>query len=270
MIQITNYEFEKYNLSYNINQELNTGIFCINNNILEKILLQIAGINKSKGIYYRSKKVFDNKQYFNERLYLNCNNQIVNTLVVDQIVNTLENNFNVIASNDLLKNYISQLQIRSEGKLDSSYTFTNEGNTLINNAIALSMFKYPILLNPLENIENKYKIEYLKKVYSNKPSLFGVSNLRKYNGFIDELILFGNNNVYILKSNEKLILLKNIINQDLIISECNLQNNLIHKCNKTEDLILYNNLSNDQLKHLRNLNVKINEISLFEIGDYIC
>ena len=73
-------------------------------------------------------------------------------LILLTFTETNENEFNIISK---------ELRIRSEGKLDDSYTFTKEGIALSNNALAISTYKYPILLNPFENIDSIYKIQYL-------------------------------------------------------------------------------------------------------------
>ena len=269
MIQMTNYQFYQYLVNYNINQESITGIYCINNKLTEQLLLDISGINNAKGIYYRSKKVFDNKEYFDNRLYLNCNKQIFNTLLSKRISEELlkyniilnENEFNIISK---------ELRIRSEGKLDDSYTFTKEGIALSNNALAISTYKYPILLNPFENIDSIYKLQYLKDKYKRKSLLVGITNIKKYENFLDHLILFGFRKIHILNPNEQLIVFENIINQDMVIEEANLNDYIIHKNIQNESIIIKSDINSSQLKALNNLKVKKKAISIYDLGEYLC
>lgn len=270
MIQITNYQFLQYQITYNINQDIITGVFSVNDNITKQFLLNVSGINKSQNIYYRSRKVFDNNDYFKDRLFLNCELKPFNTLVSSNISKLLLDNYNIVLNEDLFEKLIKDLQIRSEGKLSSKYHFTNEGIALINNTLALSIFKYPILLKPFENINNEYRLKYLKEQAKNKSALIGIKNLKKYEGFLDELILFGFKNMYILKSSDTLLYLDNVLSQDLTIEEASLENILIHKCIKKESLIIRNILNKDQIKTLNNFGIKIKEISIYDIGEYIC
>ena len=270
MIQITNFQFLQYNINYNINQNIITGIYSVNEASTKKFLLYVSGINKANNIFYRSKKVFDNEEYFKERIFLDCYYQPFNTLLGSNISKMLLDNYNIVLNEDLFNKLVKDLQIRSEGKLQTLYHFSKEGIALINNALALSVFKYPILYKPFEEINNKYKLDYLKEKAKNKSALIGVSDLKKYEGFFDELILFGFTQVHILKSNETLLYLDNVLSQELTIEEAKLEKSLIHKCIKKESLIVRNDLAIDQIKSLHNMGVKIKEISIYDIGEYIC
>lgn len=271
MIQITNYQFLQYLINYNINQDIVTGIYIPNNSkVLEKLFLEISGINKTNGIYFKSKKVYDNTNYFNDRIYLNCNEQILDTLLSKKISNNLLNNYNIVFNTNKFDELVKKLKIRNEGELSSSYKFTKEGICLSNIALAFSTYKYPILLNPLEEVVNTNKMNTLKQLFKEKPSLIGITNLSKYKEILDVLILFGFKDIYILNTNDKLIVLDNIVNQDLTIDEALISNLLIYKCIKNDNLIIKGELSKTQIKALKNLNIKIKEINIYELGDYIC
>ncbi len=270
MIQLTNYQFYQYIINYNIDQNIKTGIYCVNNKLLKPLLLEISGINKTTGIYYQSKNVYDNEQYFKERLFLDCNKKPFNTLHSKKITDIFANKYNTICNEETLQENIKKLKIRSEGKLKLNYTFTSLGKALFNNALALSIYKYPILLNALENINNANIKQELEKLYLNKGALFGVTNLYSYNNILDKLIILGYKNTYILSKNDSLVVLKKIINQDLIINLCNIEPLIIHKCIKNENIIIYNSLTSIQIKTLLKNNVKIETITIYQIGDYIC
>ena len=269
MIQITNYKINNINIIYNIDQNIKTGIYCIDNKDLNKFILDISGINKSIGIYYRSKRVFDNQEYFSNRLFIDCNKQILNTLSSPYICELLNNTYKIKCDETQFKNHINNLQIRSEGNLKIKYTFTKEGIALSNNALSLSINKYPILLNMFENIKHNEKIKYLYKEYKTKPLLVGINNLHLYKDFLDELLFISRDSFSVLNASENILVLNNIINQDLIISECNLNNLIIHKGYKNDLLIVRNNLNNNQIKLLNKFHVNIKEIDIYQIGDYI-
>lgn len=270
MIQITNFKFDKYNITYNINQNEITGIFCVDKKMLEPLLLQIAGINKANGILYRSRKVFDNKEYFDDRIYLDCNQSTINTLVSSKVCYSLEKRYKLIMNENKLNELIEDLNIRLEGTLSGNYSFTKEGTALCNNAIALSTFKYPILLNPFENINDNKRLTYLKEQYQNKNCLIGITDLTKYQNYLNCLILVGKQNVYILKETDKIVILSNVIKQDLVISECEIEDLIIHKCVKNENIIIYNNLSAKQKVLLDRFKIKRTEVTIYDMGDCIC
>jgi len=270
MIQITNFQFNQFNITHNINQDQITGIYCVDKKLIEPLMLQISGINKAKGILYRSRKVFDNETYFDDRLYLDCNKQVIDTLHSTKIAYSLEKRYKLIINEEKIKKLIDDLSIRMEGTLSGTYTFTKEGNSLCNNVIALSSFKYPILLNPFENINNTKRLNILKEQYKEKKCLIGISDLSKYKNFLNCLILLGHKNTYVLTDKDKILILSNVIKQDLIISECKLENLIIHKCIRTEDIIIYNDLSPIQKVLLDKFNITRKEVTIYDMGDCIC
>ena len=270
MIQITNFQFNQFNITYNINQDQITGIYCVDNKLLEPIMLQISGINKSQGILYRSRKVFDNPTYFDDRLYLDCNKKIIDTLHAKKISYSLEKRYKLIINENKLDQLVDILKVRMEGTLSGSYTFTKEGKALCNNIIALSSFKYPILLNPLENINDKNRLTILKEQYKEKNCLIGISDLSKYKNFLNCLILLGHKNTYVLTDKDKIVILSNVINQDLVISECKLENLIIHKCIQNENIIIYNDLTPLQKVLLDKFNITRKEVTIYDMGGCIC
>ncbi len=268
MIQMTNYKFYNYNITYNIKQNNILGIYCINNNLLRPLLLEIAGINKSDNLYYNSKKIYDNETYFDERIFLDCNKNILTTLVIPKITNNLQLKYNLIINETNLQKHFENLNVRLYGNYNGQYTFNDEGITLCNHTIALSSYKYPILLNPLENINDQKNIAYLKNNY--KSCLMGITNLKKYASIIEELLLISSKKVFVLQSTSNLILLRNVISPQMIINECELDDLIIYQNLNNDNLILMNNLTFNQKKELKKFNINITEISIFDIGEHIC
>lgn len=270
MIQITNFQYNQFNITYNINQTQITGIYCVDRKLLQPLLLQIAGVNKSKGIYYRSRTVFDNKTYFSDRIYLDCNKKILDTLHAPKITYSIEKRYKVLLNEEKIKKYVNDLNVRMEGLLTGTYSFSDEGNALCNNIIALSSFKYPILLNPFENINEQYRLSYLKEQYINKGCLIGITDMSKYQGYLNTLILLGSKNCYILTDKDKLLILSNVIDQELVISECGIENQIIHKCIQNENIIIYNNLTTYQKQMIEKFKIKITEVTIYDMENCIC
>lgn len=264
MIQIKNL-FLKNNLpllNYEIDQNKKIGIYSINLSLTQNLLLYISGIKKTNNIFYNNNLVYENKNFFNDRIYLNCNKKITNTLVSTTIANTLMKKYNIICNNDNLKEHIKQLQIRSEGKLKLNYSFSSEGIKLINNAITLSIYKYPILLNPLENISSNKKINYLINNYQTKSFIMGIEKINYYENIFDELLFITNNNYYILKKDDHIF-----ISYQTQLSNINLFEN--KQINYNNKIVIYKNLSVDEIKQLNKLSIDYKEITLFQIGEYL-
>lgn len=267
MIEIKDYKLNDMIINYNIDQSKRVGIYSINHQYTKQILLQIAGINNSSSIFYNNSSVYDNKTYFKERLFIDGNKKITNTLLAPFITKTLIKKYTSICNENLLKEYINKLQIRSEGKLKILYRFTKEGIALTNNVIALSTYKYPILYTPLENISLKKRRDYLVNEYQNKSFLVGITNLSVYKEIVDEVLFITNNSYFILSSSQLLLCFKNTTNILDSMKELDIMKNIIYMNEK--NIIIQNNLSLYQIRQLNKLNIVYQTIKALEIGEYI-
>lgn len=267
MIEIINYKLNNMIINYNINQNKKIGIYCIDNHYTKQMLLHIAGINKSSSIFYNNKVVDDNKLYFQERIFIDGNKKITNTLISSFIIKKLIKKYNCICNEEQLKKHIRFLQIRSEGKLKIIYKFTKEGIALINNAIVLSTYKYPILFTPLENIVAQKRIDYLVNEYQNKNFLVGIANLSLYQEIVDEVLFITNSSYYILLSTQLLLCFNNTSNIFDTMRELDITKNIMYKNEKY--IIVLNDISMYQVKQLNKLNITYKTIKAFAIGEYI-
>lgn len=267
MIEIKDYKLNNMIINYNIDQSKKIGIYSVNHQYTKQILLDIAGINKSHSIFYNNKNVYDDNQYFKERIYIDSNIKVTNTLVAPHIINNLIKKYSCICNEESLKKHINNLQIRSEGKLKVIYKFTNEGIALTNNALFLSTYKYPILFIPLESISSKKRIDYLINEYQNKSFLVGITNLLIYKEIIDEILFITDNSYFIFSSTQLLLCFKNISNLIKIMEELDIVKNIIYINEK--NVLINNSLSLYQIKQLNKLNITYETIKAFEIGDYI-
>lgn len=270
MIQITNYQFNNYLINYNINQDEKVGVYFMDNSLTKKFLLNVAGINKGDHIYYRSRKVFDNSDYFKERIYLDCTKPLLNTLVGSKISKNLHDNYGVILNVDKFNQLITSLEVRREGKIKDNYEFSSEGLALTKNALALSTFKYPILLFPFEAIAHEKRLNLIKDKYFDKGMLVGVSEINKYKDFLDKIMFFSNDKLFIFNKDDKLMVLDNVVSQKILIDEGKLDNIVVYKSNISEKLIIKAEITKEQVRVMNELKVKRTEISVFDIGDYLC
>lgn len=257
MIELNNYQFLQYNININIDQNQNTIIYTPNSNVLKKLALEIAGINKSEGIKYKEDNVYDNKAYFENRIYIDCNIKYLNTLLARNVQMTMENSYNIIIDTNKFSSLVKKLQIRSCGKLNNDYTFTKEGIALSDITLALSIYRYHLLFTPLENITNEQHLNNVKEEMKNMNNLIFSINLTKYKNISDSIIVLGFKKVFYLQEDSIIYIVKNI--KEEIIEELNLTNNIIYKSNKSTLCILDNKLSLDMIKKLNSLGKVIKE-----------
>lgn len=251
MIELNNYQFLQYNININIDQNQNTIIYSPNSNVLKKLALEMAGINKSEGIKYNGNDVYDNKAYFENRIYIDCNTKYLNTLLARNVQETMENSYNIIIDTNKFTSLVKKLQIRSCGELNNDYKFTKEGIALSDITLALSIYRYHLLFTPLENITNEQHLNNVKEEIKNMYNLMFSTNLANYKNISDSIIVLGFKKVFYLQDDSIIYIIKKI--EERIINELNLTNNIIYKSNKSTLCILDNKISLEIIKKLNTL-----------------
>ncbi len=257
MIKLLNYRLLQFYITYDIPQDEFLVVYSPNHNILKKCALEVAGINHADGIFYNNKNVFDNKQYFNSRVYLDCNVSHLNTLIPDVVSQTMDNNYNIIIDTNKFGKLIKQLQIRSEGQLDNIYHFTNEGVALSNVALGMSIYRYHILLEPLDNVMKENHLKVAKESLKDSNSLCFTSKLSKYLDICNNIIVLGFKNVFYLNHKSFVYILYKS-NENISDEE------IIYKSTKSDMIIINDGLG---FLTLKKLNAK--KISIMEIDKYI-
>lgn len=257
MIKLLNYRLLQFYINYDIPQDEMVLFYSPNRNILKKGSLELAGINNGDGIMYNNKKVYDNKQYFRNRIYLDCNISHLNTLIPDVVAKTIDTNYQIIMDTTKFNQLIKTLQIRSEGQLDNIYHFTKEGIALSNIALGMSIYRYHILLEPLDNITNIFHLKMAKEALKNSNSLIFTSQLSKYTDICNNIIVLGFKNVFYLNNKTYAHIL---YKYDETISD----QNIIYKSVKSDMIIVDDSFS---IITLKKWNAK--KISIMEIDKYI-
>lgn len=267
MIEFKNYSILQYSFTLDIDQNENTIIYNPSINVLKKLGLEISGINKSEGITYNGYNIYDNKRYFENRIYIDCNNKYLNTLLYKNVASAMESNYNIIIDTNKFQTIVKNAQIRSCGHLNSDYTFTQEGIALSDIALALSIYRYHILLTPLENIINTYHLDTIKEEIKKSNSLLLVTKLTKYKNISKRIIVLGFKKVFDLQSDSIIYIIKKV-NQDILINEFDLSNNIIYQSTKSDLTIIDSKVPIDILKKI-NTKSKILKDELINIDIYI-
>ncbi len=270
MIELKQFKVGPYNITYDFDFHKVYGIYASNPVITKEFLLKYAGINKSEGCYYNNQSVFDNKRYFDERVFIDCEYDYMDTLVTNHIATSINNRYGKILNVSRFEKYVKSLSIRSEGEYDVHYNFSKEGKALANTSLALSLYGDKIIYCPLENINNERRLNILEKDLADcKGAVIGINTLAKYHNVCDAIIILANNFHVILEKDKELIVIYRLNNEEIIAEQLGINNNILFRSIKSESLILTNTLTIEQIKKLNDNKIKMKKISVFDLEQYL-
>lgn len=243
------------------------GVFAREAEVRDKFLLSLAGINRNyDNCFFKKENLYDNKAYFQNRIYLDCQEKYLETLNFSKIADIINTKFKMKIDRAYLAKYIDALKIRGECEITSTYKyiFTYIGNTLINLGLAFSTGKNLIINNPTIHIDEEHKSdeEYIYNELKNYTKLIvlGINNLIQLKDLLNRVILFTDFNEVIVFNPKK--------DNLYIIDNCNIANELyVFKC-KDERLII-KEPPQETLKRLRRQKLNLKRISIYEIEKYL-
>jgi len=194
-MEIKNLNLGDYLINLNIADKEVIGVFSRNKDIVTNFLLVIAGINRSKdACFYNDEEVYDNSNYFKERIYFDCKDDNVQTLNGEKLSYTLRVVFQKEVNQSMLEYHIKNLAIRGECEITSTleYNFTPVGRTLINMALGLSINNHLLINNPTFNLTDKADINYLKLAIQNHPGfiVLGLDDFDNLKEIINKMVVF--------------------------------------------------------------------------------
>ena len=132
-LRVLNLQFDKYHLTTNFDETAIYGVLCDNQEIRTQFYKLLAGINKSKGeVVYKERNVFDNSEYFHQRLFLDFKNKYLKTMNSKEIKENFKISLNKEFDEKLFKKAVENVNLRSEVKITNEYIFSDLGNTLLN------------------------------------------------------------------------------------------------------------------------------------------
>ena len=254
-----------YNVSFKLHDSI-VGIYCQDREVVKKFLKYVAGINKTSSVYFDNKPVFNNPNYFKNRIYLDFSNNYLSTLNVEDIYINILESFSKTIDKDKFKKISKDLDIRGDAIIEKSYIFNPQGNTSLNFCLLTSL-NYPIAIinNPTINVNNIKIINYMADYYKHnyRYLIFGLNNLYTLNNILDYIIIFDDfNNTRILSSSDEVIVC-DYYEDDLLDT---------FKMFKSQDhkrLILFNGLTKDDYKLLKQRKLSYYKIRLDEVERYL-
>lgn len=262
-IEVKNLNFNNNLVNLTINDKEVIGIFGENQRAINEFLLIISGINKNNNTcFYNGENIFDNSHYFKQRIFLDFKKIYTNTLNKEFIEENFNNRFGLSFDTKRFKELIKELKIRKETEIDVYYTFTQQGNTLVNFSLIESLNVSNIIISHPTNYLDSERATFISNALTNK---------NKYNCVIlnlDRLDFFKNKLDYLLLFTKEGNIIKVNNDDHLLVIEDNiyLHNRLIR--GKGNLVISYHDYNKDELKKFDKLKIKYKVISLYDIDKY--
>ena len=197
-IDINNLQLNNYKLSFQMEKGFIYGIYGKRHDDISELLKKISGINPNNQTCLKNDKdIFDNKDYFKERIYLDLSKKMVETLNDKTIKENLKSRYNAVFNEKEYKRLVNLLNIRSEITIKQNYSFTDLGNNLTSFAIYSSLdYDVSFIDNPLYYL-SKYdnRREIIVKELTNKRKhnlvMLDASSIEDFQDVLDYVVLFG-------------------------------------------------------------------------------
>jgi len=190
VIEIKDLKLNNYKINTNISEKENVGIYSPNNKLTIQLLLDLAGINKTNNIFANGENVYDNENYFKSRIYILGNKTYLNNFYATNVVEYTLKSYGKVLKDKKFAKLIRLSRVRYITNINNSYKYTKETLALVNAFYAYSIIGNRILVNPLENIVREdYMKQVRAEIITEKNTIFGITDLKKYDGLLDKLIL---------------------------------------------------------------------------------
>ena len=266
-IDVNNLQLNKYKLSsLNIEEGFSYGIIGKSHNDVARLLKILAGINDNYDTCKNNgKTIFDDSEFFKNRIYLDLSQKIVETLDSKIIKEDLNFRYNASFNEKQYKMLVNNLGIRSEVVITNKYEFSDLGVNLTSFAVLCSL-DYPniVVNNPLKCVPIEKK-ELRNKMINTiidrakyQTMIVDATDLLEFYRYLDYLIILGDyEDVHMIKPNSD----KFIISDDYLT----LKNKIFKR-----DNIIISKVPTDKedYKELKKTLKKYKEVSFIEAYSY--
>lgn len=264
-LEIKNLKLQEYNIDMTIYDSEKIGVFSRNKQIISDFLELLSGINKNnETINVDNKNVFDNSEYFSNRVFFDFSKKYLTTLRVNKIEDALKN-YNLKFDKERFVKICKELNIRGETDITYRYEFTNIGNSFVNLALLCSLNKENVIVNnPTINLNLKSDFDYFTNNLTSsnfKNVILGIDNLVNFKGKLDRVIFFSDfNEIIVMHNNDTFIVFDNDIDQYFLIK---------NKVYKEDKIIALNHYTKEELKQWQKQKVNYEIISIYDIEKYL-
>lgn len=262
-LKIENLQLQNYTISLEVENGEAVGVFSRNADIVSDFLKVASGINPGKGCYHEGKSVYDNREYFQNRIFMDFAHNYLTTLRTSSIEEALKNKLGLSFNKEKFIKIGKELNIRGEALIGKQYKFTPAGNTFANYALLQALDKPNIVvLNPTRGLNLPEDIEMIIKGMTDtavfNTALIGIDRMKPFKGRLSKILVFSDfGTAHVLPGEAQLIVLPHLIEQ---------ATPLFTDGEKTIALCGY---EKDELKRMQKDRIGFDLISLYAVEDYL-
>lgn len=264
-LDIKNLKLNKYQINLQFNNNEVVGIFSKDKKLVKEYLDFLSGINPTNNkCLYQGLDVFNNKEYFKDRIYMDFSRKYLSTLKVKYLEERLTNKYKLNFNKEIFLKVSKDLDVRGETEITYIYKFSKSGNTFVNFALLSAIDKRNIIINnPTINLNMVTDIEYITEKIVNKAKynsvILGIDNLRVFNYLLDRVIIF--------TDTYEILDINPFEDSFIVFNEENryIRNVLF----KGPNLITLNHYSKDELKLFSKERIDYKKISIYELESYL-
>ena len=258
MLEIKNQQFYEYNVSLEVDEDINTLFIFDSSKYAYEYSMALAGLKKSE-IYYLDKQVYQNDIYFKSRIYINNNISYINTLNPDAIENKMLKAYNKAFDKEYFKALVTKTKIRTLIRRKRSYKFKDETLALSNDIFALSTMSLRIFYLCFNKIDKDNLLTEEFKIHKSNIFISALDAIyddkKMYKDIVDKLVIFYKGKVSCIKISDKVLK----INKDSNSTNINIIKNLIYEDDNyyyvEESIIKDNNIKGIKYKDINIMDI---------------
>jgi len=267
-LKVDNLKLKNYMINIDFSDYKTTAVWAADKKMIDSFFNIISGINKNRNTcFYNGEDIYDNKEYFQSRLYFDYKKQYLSTLKLQYLQERFRQKYNIKFNKEEFKKVSETLDIRGETELTNVYRYTKTGNTFVNYALTCSLYKPNIIINnPTINLTIQSDIKYIVNGLTDKNkynmAVLGPDNLAVFANKVDKILIFSDydNRVIIADNKDSLIVFNGPIDSAWHFENIIYQNN--------DKTIVLNDLPRPELKKIqKNTNCEV--ISIYHIDYYV-
>lgn len=262
-LNLENMEFFDYLLNFEIEDGEVVGVYSKNKKLVSDFLRVLSGINKAKSCLHQGKEVFDNREYFRNRIFMNYAHTYLSTLRISNIQEILKSKYNLSFNKDKFVKIGRELDIRGETEITYQYKFSPAGNTFVNYALTAALEKPNIIIeNPTHGLNLPEDIEYIVTGISNNnvfnTAIIGIDRLSLFKGRLHKVLIFSDfRKAYFLNPKTQLVVVPEEIELDEPLFRIG------------DGIIGILNYTKEELKKLQKNRIDYRIISIYDLEDYL-
>jgi hypothetical protein len=263
-ITINGLKIQSYTVKCSISEHEIVGVYAKDRLLVHTFLDILSGIDKNHNTcFYQGKDLYDNLEYFRNRMYLDYMKNYLSTLKASYIEERMHYRFNKSFDKDTFVKIVRELNIRGETEISYTYRFTPAGNTLVNYALTKALEPVNIIIcNPTAELRLEADNQAIAKGLTDRMEygsvILGLDRLYPFAWRLNRILLFTDfGTAVILDGNQSLIVFKK--------EYFPIENKIFHG----NFIIALNNFSREELKGFTKQKYEYQVISVYEMDQYL-